>query len=68
MRYKNLVSLLTALCFFVLAVSGVLSFFLDYSRKLATIHTVFGYFFMACVGLHLTNNWPSFKSYTHKKS
>lgn len=65
-RTKNLVSLLTAVCFIVLAVSGILSFFWNYSRQLATIHTVFGYFFMACVGLHLVNNWPSLRSYLRK--
>lgn len=63
-----MVSLLTAFCFLVLAVSGVLSFFIDYSRRLATIHSVFGYFFITLVFLHLMNNWPSLKSYTHKKS
>ncbi|WP_422360883.1 DUF4405 domain-containing protein [Reichenbachiella sp.] len=67
MRYKNLVSLLMACCFLVLAVSGILSFFIDYSRPLATIHTVFGHLFIVCTGLHLINNWPSLRSYSSKK-
>jgi len=61
--YRKVVSLSIAVSFLVLSGSGVLSYFIDYSRTLATIHTVFGFIFSVGIVLHLLNNWKPISNY-----
>lgn len=64
MNFRKIVSLSIALSFTVLAVTGVISFFKDYSRITATIHTVFGLLFTIGIAFHLTNNFRPIKKYS----
>jgi len=61
------VSLTLAISFTVLSVSGLLSFFLPYSRTTAAVHSIFGFLFFLSVMPHLWNNFRSLKSYVSKQ-
>ena len=67
MKYRKVVSLSIALSFLVLSVTGFLSYFYDYSRELATIHTVFGLLLTVGILCHLSNNWRPLRSYSEGK-
>ena len=62
-KYKAWVSLTLVVSFSVLSVSGLLSFFLPYSRTTAAIHTVFGFLFVLSVLPHLWSNFRNLASY-----
>ena len=62
--YRKVVSLSIALSFAVLSISGVLSFFYDYSRVLASIHTIFGFVFTVGILLHIINNLKPLSNYS----
>lgn len=51
------------LAFLVLSLSGVLSYFTEYTRKIATIHTVFGFLFLLITVLHIANNRKALSAY-----
>jgi len=51
----------------VLLVTGILSYFKDYSRITATLHTVFGLLFSIGALFHLTNNFRPIKNYSKGK-
>lgn len=61
------VSLILAVSFIVLSISGLLSFFLPYNRTIATIHTVFGFLFFLSVAPHIWNNFRNLKSYIRER-
>jgi len=67
-RSRIWVSLTLALSFSVLSVSGLLSFFLPYSRTTASIHTIFGFLFFVTVIPHVWNNFKNLKTYIKEKS
>lgn len=67
MNLRKIASLSIGLSFLVLLITGVLSYFQDYSRSTATVHTVFGILFSFGVILHLKNNFRSLKIYTKGK-
>ena len=67
MIYRKIVSLSIALSFLVLSITGVLSYFYDYTRVLATIHTVFGFLFTIGIVLHLFNNLKPLSNYVKGK-
>lgn len=50
------VSLLTALTFVVLAVTGIIAFVLPFSVGIVGLHSLMGFVFVALVGLHVINN------------
>ncbi len=52
------------LVFFVLCVSGVLSYFTEYNRKIAIVHTVFGAVFSMAAVVHMINNVKALKLYS----
>ena len=66
MRFRIWVSLTLAISFCVLSVSGLLSFFLPYSRTTAAVHSIFGFLFFISVMPHIWNNFKSLKSYVKK--
>jgi hypothetical protein len=53
---RRAVSLLTALSFLVLAVTGVIAFILPFSIGLIGLHALMGFVFVILVGLHVLNN------------
>lgn len=64
MKTRMATSLAILFIFLVLCVTGVLSFLTEYSRRIATIHSIFGGLFMFAALLHLRNNFKSIKSYS----
>lgn len=67
MTFRKIISLSIAVSFIVLSVTGIISFFKDYSRSVATLHTVFGFIFSCGILFHLKNNFRSVKVYTKSK-
>lgn len=65
--YRKVVSLSIAISFTVLCCTGIMSFFYDYSRVLASIHTIFGFVFTVGAMLHLFNNWQPLSNYSRSK-
>ena len=53
---RRWVSLLTALTFGVLSVTGVLAFILPFSITIIGLHALMGFVFIGLIGLHLVNN------------
>ena len=67
MIQRKLISTSIALCFVVLSVTGVLSFFFDYDIRVASAHTIFGFLFLFGAFFHVRNNWRGLKSYMLRK-
>ncbi len=67
MKLRKIVSLSIAFSFVVLLVTGILSYFKDYSRSVATLHTVFGLLFSFGILFHLKNNIRSLKVYSKER-
>ncbi|MEM7085217.1 MAG: hypothetical protein AAF489_03495 [Bacteroidota bacterium] len=67
MEFRRIVSLSIALSFTILLITGVLSYFIPYSRVTATLHTVFGLLFTLGIVFHLKNNLRSIKFYSKGK-
>lgn len=65
---RRAVSLLTALTFLVLAVTGVIAFILPFSIGVVGLHALMGFVFIALIGLHVFNNSRPLKSYLHSKA
>ncbi|MFU8894500.1 MAG: cytochrome b/b6 domain-containing protein [Luteolibacter sp.] len=53
---RRIVSLLTALTFMVLAVTGVLAFMLPFSITIIGLHALMGFVFVGLIGMHIFNN------------
>jgi len=66
--HRRAVSLLTALTFLVLAVSGVLAFIQTYSIAVIGLHALMGFVFVVLIALHLSNNIRQFISYLQGKA
>jgi len=52
--------------FTVLSVTGLLSYFVDYNRGLATVHTIFGILFTVTGLLHILNNIKPLRNYSKR--
>ena len=66
--HRRAVSLLTALTFLVLAVTGVIAFILPFDIGVIGLHALMGFVFVALIGLHVFNNSRPLKSYLHSKA
>ena len=66
--HRRIVTLLTALTFLVLAVTGVLAFIQPYSIGIIGLHALIGFVFIVLIGLHVINNSRPLGSYLHSKS
>ncbi|BFP40622.1 hypothetical protein FGF1_14670 [Flavobacteriaceae bacterium GF1] len=64
---RKLISTSLAICFAVLSITGVLSYFYDYKRGIAATHTLFGFLFLVGAFFHMKTNWNSLRSYFLKK-
>lgn len=65
---RRAVSLLTALTFLVLAVTGVIAFIQPFSLGIIGLHALMGFVFIALIGLHVINNSRPLSSYLHSKA
>lgn len=63
MTFRKITSLGIAMSFIVLLITGILSFFTEYARQIATIHTLFGIVFSIGVFTHIVNNFQPLKRY-----
>jgi len=68
MAKRNLVSLLIAMLFVTLAVTGVMGFFLPFHLLTVSVHSLVGFVFIAAVALHVTNNFRQLRGYFAKPS
>ena len=64
MNFRKIISLSIAVSFAVLLVTGILSYFRDYTRLMATLHTTFGFLFSIGVAFHFTNNFRPIRNYS----
>ena len=65
---RRFTSLLTALTFLVLAVSGILAFILPFSIGIVGLHALMGFVFVVLVTLHIVNNSRPLKGYLHSRA
>ena len=65
---RRTTSLLTALSFVVLAVSGVLAFLLPFSIEVVGLHALMGFVFVGLIGMHLFNNMRPMKGYLRSRA
>lgn len=66
-RKRSLVSLLTASCFCVLAVTGVLAFVRPFSIGVVGLHALMGFVFVGLVVLHVVNNQGHLSRYLRSR-
>ncbi len=66
--HRRAVSLLTALTFLVLAVTGVLAFIQPFSIGIIGLHSLMGFVFIVLIGLHILNNSRPLASYLRSKT
>lgn len=64
---RSFVSLLTALSFIVLAVSGVVAFVLPFSIRIIGLHSLIGFVFVGLVALHVVNNFGHLSRYSKSR-
>lgn len=64
---RSFISLLTALTFSVMAVTGVLAFVRVFSIQIVGLHALMGFVFIILVGLHVMNNVAPLKKYLRSK-
>jgi len=65
---RSFVSLLTALSFLVLAVTGILAFIRPFSIQIIGLHAMIGFVFIALIGLHIANNSGHLKRYFRSRT
>jgi hypothetical protein len=65
---RRAVSLLTALTFLVLVVTGVIAFILPFDIGVIGLHALMGFVFVVLIGLHVFNNRRPLKNYLHSKT
>lgn len=65
---RRCVSLLTALTFLVLSVTGVIAFIQPFSIGIIGLHALMGFVFVVLIGLHIFNNSRPLSSYLRSKA
>lgn len=65
---RSFVSLLTALSFVVLAMTGVLAFVLPFSIQVIGLHALMGFVFIGLIALHVINNTGHLKRYLRSRT
>jgi len=53
---RKIASILMLLIFAVMCISGLLSYFTEYTRAIASVHTIFGFAFVFVSSVHIVNN------------
>lgn len=65
---RRAVSLLTALTFLVLAVTGVIAFILPFSLDIIGLHALMGFIFIGLIALHALNNSRQLRGYLRSRT
>jgi len=60
---RQTISLLIAMLFVTLAVTGLMGFFLPFSLLTVSVHSLIGFVFIAAIGFHIKNNFRKLRSY-----
>lgn len=63
---RHLVSLLIAMLFVTLAVTGIMGFFLPFNLRTVSVHALVGFLFIGAIALHLKNNFRQLRGYFSK--
>jgi hypothetical protein len=66
-RNRSFVSLLTALIFVVLTVTGILAFVRPFSIQVVGLHALMGFVFVGVIALHVKNNFSHLSRYMQTK-
>ncbi len=64
---RSVVSLLTALSFVVLAVTGILAFVRPFSIQIVGLHALMGFVFVGLIALHVANNFHQLSRYARTR-
>lgn len=65
---RSIVSLLIAMNFVILAISGVLAFLQPFSIGIIGLHALMGFVFIPLIGLHISNNIRTLIAYFRSKT
>lgn len=65
---RRFISLLTALTFLVLSVTGVIAFVRPFSLQVVGLHALVGFLFVILIGNHVVNNIRPLKAYLKSRS
>lgn len=68
MMKRHMVSLLIAMVFLTMAITGIMGFFLPFNLLTVSVHSLMGFLFIAAIALHLNNNFKQLRSYFSKPS
>ena len=63
---RHWISLLIAMLFATLAVTGIMGFFLPFNLRTVSVHSLVGFLFIAAIGLHVQNNFRQLRNYFSK--
>ncbi len=66
-RHRSVVSMLTALSFLVLAVTGILAFVRPFSIQIVGLHALMGFVFVGLIALHVANNFNQLSRYVRTR-
>lgn len=67
MKNRNIISILTALFFTSVLVTGIMSFYTIYNNALSDFHVFTGFVFLCIAAVHIYNNWTPLLKYLSKK-
>jgi len=67
MNFRVLTSAILFCFFFVLCTTGTLNYLTAYNRTVSNLHTIFGFFFLIFVLIHLKCNWASLVRYIRRE-
>ncbi len=65
---RHWITLLVAMLFVTIAVTGIMGFFLPFNLKTVSIHALSGFIFICVISFHIRNNFTQLKSYCTKPS
>jgi len=67
-KKRNSISLLVAMLFVSMAITGVLGFFLPFNILTVSVHAFLGFLFILIIALHVKNNFKRLKDYFSSKT
>ena len=67
-QQRSFISLLTALSFVVLAVTGILAFVTPFSIRVVGLHALMGFVFVGLIAFHVANNLNHLSRYVRSKA
>jgi hypothetical protein len=65
---RQTISLLIAMLFVTLAVTGIMGFFLPFDFLTVSVHSLTGFVFITAIGFHIKNNFRQLRNYFSNRS